>query len=340
MTPTAPRTLILAAFAAVYLIWGSTYLAIKVTLETLPPLSAAAARFLTAGALLYAFARARGHAAPERRHWPGVIFVGGLLLLGGNGGVSWAEQRVPSGLASVIIASVPLFVAVMEAVAGRGERPGPAMFAGVGLGFGGLAVLVTAKAGAPGAVAPSGAVVLLGAAFCWSLGSVGSRRVALPPSLLVSTACQMLAGGALLVVASGLLGEWPQIDLQRASARSLLAVGYLVVFGSIVAYSAYVWLLRAVAPTRVATYAYVNPVVALGLGWGFADEALSPRALGAAALTILGVVVIVTARGVRAAAATAPPSAPAPAPLAPLEVTCPVTPGGAPSATTVRWPEV
>lgn len=311
--PAAPRSLILAAFAAVYVIWGSTYLAIKVTLETLPPLSAAAFRFLTAGALLYAFARARGHAPPQRRHWPGLAFVGGLLLLGGNGGVSWAQQQVPSGLASVIIASIPIFVAVMEALSGRGERPGKAMFAGVALGFGGIAVLVTARSGVSDAVPPVGAAVLLGAAFCWSLGSVGSRRVVLPPSLLVSTACQMVAGGALLVVASGLAGEWPRIDLARASTRSLLAVAYLIVFGSIVAYSAYVWLLRTVAPTRVATYAYVNPVVALALGWGFADEALGPRTLGAAGLTILGVVVIVTAKGARAATA-APPSAPPTAP--------------------------
>lgn len=316
MIPAAPRALILAAFAAVYLIWGSTYLAIKVTLETLPPLSAAAFRFLTAGALLYGFARLRGHAAPERRHWPGLVFVGGALLLGGNGGVSWAQQQVPSGLASVIIASIPIFVAVLEAVSGRGERPGPAMLGGVALGFGGIALLVTARTGVAGSVPPGGAAVLVGAAFCWSLGSVGSRRVALPPSLLVSTACQMIAGGALLVAASGVAGEWPRVDLAHASGRSLVAVGYLIVFGSIVAYSAYVWLLRTVAPTRVATYAYVNPVVALGLGWGFAGEALAPRTLGAAALTILGVVVIVTARSARAPA-SAPPSAPSAPPGGP-----------------------
>lgn len=325
MTSSPPRLLVVAAFAAVYLIWGSTYLAIKVTLETLPPLSAAALRFLAAGALLYAFARARGHAAPERRHWPGLAFVGGLLLLCGNGGLSWAQQVVPSGLASVVIAAIPIFVVVMEAVSGQGERPGPVMFLGVALGFGGIALLVTSRGdaggGASGPIPPWGAAVLLFSAFCWALGSVGSRRVALPPSLVVSTAGQMLAGGALLVAASGVAGEWARIDVARVSARSLVAVAYLIVFGSIVAYSAYVWLLRVVAPTRVATYAYVNPVVALALGWGFAGEALEARTLLAAGLTILGVVVIVTARAARAAGA--PPGAPEPRPASPVPVVDP-----------------
>ncbi len=328
LIPSPPRSLIVAAFAAVYVIWGSTYLAIKVTLETLPPLSAAAFRFLVAGALLYAYARLRGHAAPERRHWPGLAFVGGLLLLGGNGGLSWAQQHVPSGLASVVIASIPIFVALMEALSGRGERPGPAMLAGVALGFGGIAWLVASKSDVGAAtIPPVSAAVLVSAAFCWALGSVGSRRVALPPSLLVSTAGQMLAGGALLVVASGVAGEWPRIDLARASTRSLVAVAYLIFLGSIVAYSAYVWLLRVVAPTRVATYAYVNPVVALALGWGFASEALEPRTLGAAGLTIVGVVVIVTAKAARAAPPSAPPTTPTtPAPLTRVPAAQPTAP--------------
>lgn len=318
MTDAAPRLLIVAAFAAVYLIWGSTYLAIKVALETLPPLAAGAARFLAAGAALYAFARLRGHPAPAARHWPGMALVGGLLLLGGNGGLSWAQQHVPSGLASVIIASIPLFVTLIEALrpgADPRDRPGVTTFAGVAVGFGGIALLVTARHGAPAEVPPGGAAVLLGAAFCWALGSVGSRHVPLPPSILVSIAGQMLAGGALLVVASGVAGEWPRVDLAGASARSLGALAYLVTFGSLVAYSAYVWLLRTVAPTRVATYAYVNPLVALVLGWGLAGEALSGRAVAAAGLTIAGVVVIVTARATRPApTGAAPPTAPDPLP--------------------------
>lgn len=321
MDAPASRGLIVAAFAAVYLIWGSTYLAIRVTLETLPPFSAAAARFLLAGAILYAYARLRGHAAPERGHWRGLAFVGGLLLLGGNGGVMWAQQHVPSGLASVIIASIPIFVAVFDAVASRGSEravaPSPAMILGVLLGFGGLVLLVSARTGTSGAIDPLGAAALLCSAFCWALGSVGSRHVSLPPSLIVSTACQMLCGGALLAVASAFTGEWAKIDPSRVSGRSLLAVSYLIVFGSIVAYSAYVWLLRTVAPTRVATYAYVNPIVALLLGWGFAGEELHARTLGAAGLTILGVVVIVTARSAKAAA----PKVEAPtAPAAPVAV--------------------
>lgn len=312
MDPRAPRGLVIAAFAIVYVIWGSTYLAIKVALETLPPFAIASVRFLIAGALLYAVARARGEAAPERRHWPGLALVGGLLLLGGNGGVMWAQQHVPSGLASVVIAMVPIFVAVFDAFGEKGTRPGPAMLGGVALGFGGIALLVLGGRGLPGSIAPIGALALLGSACSWALGSVCSRRVALPPSLLVATACQMLCGGALQGVASLATGEWSRVDLGAASSRSVLAIAYLVVFGSLVAFSAYVWLLRVVAPTRVATYAYVNPVVALLLGWLVAGEALTPLTLAAASLTIAGVVVIVTARATPKAAA-APPLAPAPA---------------------------
>jgi drug/metabolite transporter (DMT)-like permease len=292
----APRGLVIAAFTIVYVIWGSTYLAIKVSLETLPPFAIASVRFLIAGALLYAIARARGDAPPERRHWPGLALVGGLLLLGGNGGVMWAQQHVPSGLASVVIAMVPIFVAIFDAFGEKGTRPSPAMIAGVALGFGGIALLVLGGRGLPGSIAPIGALALLGSACSWALGSVCSRRVALPPSLLIATAGQMLCGGALQGVASLTTGEWARVDLGAASWRSLLAIAYLVVFGSLVAFSAYVWLLRVVAPTRVATYAYVNPVVALLLGWLLAGEQLTGLTLGAAALTIAGVVVIVTAR--------------------------------------------
>jgi drug/metabolite transporter (DMT)-like permease len=305
----APRGLIIAAFLAVYLIWGSTYLAIKVSLESLPPFLTAAGRFALAGAVLYVVGLARGEAGPTRAQWRSAALVGGLLLLGGNGGVMWAQQRVPSGLASVLIAMVPIFVVLLEALLSKqGERPTLGMAVGVLIGFAGVALLVGGGRGAPGAVDLLGALALLCSAFSWALGSVTSRKVALPPSPMMSTACQMLAGGALLAVLGLAQGEARTLDLGAVTLRSWLAVAYLTLFGSIVAFSAYVWLLKNVAPTRVATYAYVNPVVALLLGTFVLKEALHPRTLVAAGLTLVGVCVIVTAKG------RAKPATPAPTP--------------------------
>lgn len=298
-TPRAAPGLIVAAFLAVYVIWGSTYLAIKVSLESLPPFLTAAARFMLAGAILFGVALARGDAAPGRAQWRSALLVGGLLLLGGNGGVMWAQQRVPSGLASVLIAMVPIFVVLLEALWSTKQADRPTLGMGVGalIGFAGVALLVGGGRASPGAVDLLGAVALLCSAFSWALGSVTSRKVALPASPILSTACQMLAGGALLAALGVAQGEARTIDLGAVTLRSWLAVGYLTLFGSIVAFSAYVWLLKNVAPTRVATYAYVNPVVALLLGHFVADEALAPRTLVAAGLTLVGVCVIVTAKG-------------------------------------------
>lgn len=299
MTPReAPsRWLVIAAFAAVYLVWGSTYLAILFAIETLPPFWMAAARFLTAGALLYAWARWRGEPTPRPVHWRSATIVGLLLLLGGNGGVVWAEQRVPSGLAALLVATVPLWMVLLDG-AGRGWRrpPGRLLF-GVAVGLAGVALLVGPGEFAGGGGAdPAGALVLIVASLSWTLGSLYSRRAELPASPLLGTAMQMLGGGVGLAIAGLVAGEGSRLDLAAASARSLWALGYLVVFGSLVGFTAYIWLLRVSTPALVSTYAYVNPVVAVLLGWAFAGEALTPRTLLAAGVIVGAVVLITTVR--------------------------------------------
>ncbi len=298
----ATRLQVGAAFAAIYVVWGSTYLAIRFAIETLPPFLMAGVRFLAAGAILYTWTRLRGTPAPAARHWRSAAIVGGLLLLGGNGGVVWSEQRVASGLAALLVATVPLWVVGFEALglggAVAGHRlPAPRVLVGVGLGLLGVALLVGPGriAGGPGAD-PLGAGVLVLASMSWAAGSLYSRRAALPASPFLATAMEMLAGGALLTLAGIATGEVGRLDLAAASARSLAAFGYLVGMGSLVGFTAYIWLLRVERPARVATYAYVNPVVAMLLGWALADEPLSARTLLAAAVIVAAVVAITTAR--------------------------------------------
>lgn len=291
------RLQVASAFAAVYILWGSTYLAIKFALESLPPFWMASSRFLIAGALLYVWACRRGEPKPTRIHWRSAVVVGGLLLLGGNGGVVFAEQRVPSGLAALLVATVPLWMVMLDG-AGRGwRRPPIQVLLGIGLGLAGVALLVGPGRFAGGhGVDPLGAAALLFGALCWATGSLYSRRAPLPPSPLLGTAMEMLGGGACLAVAGLLSGEWHRLDLAAASPRSLLAVAYLVIFGSLVGFTAYVWLLKVSTPPLVATYAYVNPVVAVFLGWAFAGEPVTARTLLAAAVIVGAVVLITTHR--------------------------------------------
>lgn len=297
---------LVAAFAAIYVIWGSTYFAIRVAIETIPPFLMAGLRFLLAGAVLYAWCRCRGAPAPSLRHWLSATIIGGLLLLGGNGGVVWSEQFVPSGIAALIVATVPLWLVLLNWLGPAGQRPGIAEVAGVALGFTGMILLVQMGGGEAGApLHRLGAIVLLVATLSWSVGSLYSRRAPLPSSPLVATGMEMLAGGALLTLAGTIAGEWPRFAPGAMSVRSLTAVVYLIVFGSLVAFTAYMWLLRVTTPARVATYAYVNPIVALLLGWGFAGEPLTARTLLASAVILLGVVVTITYRGAPSATAAA-----------------------------------
>jgi len=291
------RGRILLAFAAVYLIWGSTYLAIRFAIETLPPFLMAGARFTCAGAILYAVARARGAPRPERIHWRSALLVGGLLLLGGNGLVVWAEQRIPSGTAALIVGVVPIWIATLQALERGGRLPRGARAVGLLVGVGGVALLVGPDAVVPQsrAAALGGAAVVL-ASLSWAVGSLLSRRVPLPKSGAIATATEMLCGGALLLLAGTLSGEWSSLDLGRASATSWLSLVYLTIFGSIVAFSAYIWLLRVVSPALAATYAYVNPLVAVFLGWALGGEPLTARVLAAAAIIVGAVVLMTNAR--------------------------------------------
>ncbi|MBX6330421.1 MAG: drug/metabolite exporter YedA [Gemmatimonadaceae bacterium] len=282
--------MIVAAFAAVYVIWGSTYLAIRFAIETLPPLLMAGIRFVIAGAMLYAWMRVRGARRPTRSEWLGATVVGALLLLGGNGLVVWSEQRVPSGMTALLVATVPLWMVLMTWLRPNGTRPTAMVATGVALGLAGLAILVqpsTIMGG--GAIDPLGALVLLIASLSWAAGSLYSRQATMPPSPLLATAMEMLAGGALLILAGALTGEWSQLSLGAVSTRSVVALTYLVLFGSLVGFTAYVWLLRVANPTHVSTYAYVNPVIAVFLGWALADEPITPRTLVAAAIIVAAV---------------------------------------------------
>lgn len=295
-----PRSKIVAAFLAIYLVWGSTYLAIRFAIETIPPFLMAGARFVVAGTLLFTFARVRGAPRPTARHWRSTAVVGVLLLLGGNGGVVWAEQVVPSGLAALLVATVPLWMVLLEWGAG-GERPTGSVMAGVALGLLGVALLVgpSSFAGA-GRVDPLGAAVLIGASLSWAAGSLYSRRASLPDVPLVGAGMHMVSGGAALLVAGILTGEGSRLAFAAISMRSALALGYLIVFGAIVGFTAYVWLLRTTSPARVATYAYVNPVIAVLLGWALAAEPLGMRVIGAAAM-IVAAVALITGGGRRLA---------------------------------------
>jgi drug/metabolite transporter (DMT)-like permease len=291
------RFAIVAAFAAVYLIWGSTYLAIRFAIETLPPFTMAGVRFIIAGAVLYIWVVKHSDEKPSPPHWRSALIVGGLLLLGGNGGVVWAEQFVPSGLAALVIATVPLWMVLFEWLGPDHIRPSRLTLLGLVVGFAGVAVLVGGDDGFEAARIPwIPAFVLLFASASWAAGSLYSRRAALPRSPLLATSMEMLGGGALLVAAGILAGEGNDVALADVSLRSALSLAYLIVFGSIVAFSAYIWLLRVTTPARASTYAYVNPVVAVLLGWLLASEPLTPRIGLATVLVVAAVLAVITGR--------------------------------------------
>jgi drug/metabolite transporter (DMT)-like permease len=278
-----------AALATVYLVWGSTYLAIRVADRTIPPLLMSSVRFLIAGTALYAFA-SRGRARPTLRQWGAAAIVGAGLLLIGNGGVAWAETRIESGLAALIIAMIPLWVALMDRVF-FGRRLSIAAVSGLVVGFGGVALLIH-----PGGGGDIVAMLLLvGAAAGWAAGSLYARGAALPESPLLSASMQMLSAGLLLGIAGLATGEASGVSADSFSAKPVIAVGYLVLIGSIVAFTAYAWLLKNVRISIVATYAFVNPVVAVVLGTVFLSEPLRWTTIIAGAAIVVAVVLIVTA---------------------------------------------
>jgi drug/metabolite transporter (DMT)-like permease len=309
--PQSSRTLVILAFAAVYVLWGSTYLAIRYAIETLPPFLMAATRFLIAGTILFAWAALSGERIRYAlRQWPKALIIGGLLLLGGNGGVTWAEKYIATSLAALLVAAEPLWVVMLNWGLSH-KRPNAKVLVGVLVGLGGVALLVSDGLTSVQARSPMNivsAIVVLLAGFCWAAGSVFANRSPIKASTSMASGMQMLGGGFLLLVVALLVGDFKRLSVENASWLSIGAVCYLIVFGSLVTFTAYSWLLRNVTPERAATYAYVNPVVAVFLGWYLAGEPITSRMLVAAAIIIGSVVLITTYGREHTTPATAPNS--------------------------------
>lgn len=293
---TAPRRLhLLVAFFLIYFIWGSTYLAIRYAVETLPPFLMAGLRFVIAGLLMYGFLRLRGAANPSREQWLKLSVVGIFMFLCGNGFVVWAEQYITSGLAALLVALLPLWLMLFDWLWARGPKPSPTALCGIALGIAGTVLLLD-----PGSVAGSdihlpGALMVLLASVCWAFGSIYSKRFRHPPSIFMSAACQMIGGGIALVLTAVVLGETDTFAWREVSAISFGSFLYLMVFGSMVAISAYVWLLQNASASSISTYAFVNPAVAIFLGWLVADEAITPHILAGAGIILAGVVLVIRA---------------------------------------------
>ncbi|MFO1449583.1 MAG: EamA family transporter [Opitutaceae bacterium] len=303
----ASRGALWLAFAAIYLIWGSTYLGIRVAIETIPPFAMTALRFLVAGPILLAIVKAQGTPWPTWAQVRHNTAVGIFLLVGGNGLVAWAEQHVNSGMTALIIGISPLFMVLIEWAWPGGRGPTGLTVAGLVLGFVGVAWLVAPwESSATGGLHLGGVVAILGSCFCWCFGSIYSRHLRNPASPLMSSSVQMIGGGLGLALVAVWHGDWSRFDVHAVSARSAGAFAYLVVIGSLVAFSTFVWLLKNSTPARVSTYAFVNPVVAVILGWYLAEEPVNGRTVISATLIVAAVVIITLQKAV--AASPAPPS--------------------------------
>lgn len=309
--PVRETSLVLAAFAAVYVVWGSTYLAIRIGIESFPPLILAGLRHTTVGLFLYPILRRKTGIRPTAANWRAAIITGALLLFVGNGGVSWAEMTVPSGIAALLVATVSLWLVIVDWLRPGGVKPVPRVVMGLLMGFVGLALLVgPAHLGGSERVDPRGAAVLVVASFAWACGSLYSKHGGMPSSPMLSVAMQSFAGGVILLIAGLFAGEFRGLHLATISLRSWLALGYLIVFGSGIGFSAYIYILQKSTAARVATYAFVNPVVALFLGWLIVSETITLRTVVAAAVILTAVILVITAPHRTPAAASAPVPAP------------------------------
>lgn len=285
------RWKIALAFLAVYLCWGMTYLAMRVAVRDIPPHLMSGARFLVAGLVLYLWTRWRGDPKPTARNWYAATVVGAFLLLGGNATVAWAEQQVPSGLAAVLIAVAPIWMVGMEWARG-GPAPTKRVIAGLLLGLVGVGLLVSPRGHVTGQVDALGAALLVLASASWAWGSVTSKSAPLPKSPFLATSMEMIAGGALLLVTAALVGQFGQFKPAEVSTNAILAWLFLVVFGSLVGFTAYVWLLGVTSIAKAGTYAYVNPIVAVFLGWAILGEPVTGRTLMAAVVILIGVALV------------------------------------------------
>ncbi len=287
----------LLAFGIVYFVWGSTFLAIRVGVREMPPLIMAALRFGTAGAVLYGWTRARGEQAPKGREWLSVLLLASIMFVCDYGLLFWAETRVPSGIAAVMLGTIPAFMAIGEVVLLRTGKFTASLAISLLVGLSGVAVLTMHSAGLGGpAISGIGAGALVIAAVSWSVASILTRKLPLPESKTVSSGAQMLVGGVLLVGVSGAFGEWPRFHPSVVSAGAWFALGYLIVAGSIAGYTAYLWLIHHESPTRVGTYAYVNPVVAVAIGYWLGGEALGLRTVAGTVLVLGSVMAIMMTR--------------------------------------------
>jgi drug/metabolite transporter (DMT)-like permease len=311
MTPAvASRFRVIAAFAAIYSIWSTSYLAIRFAVETIPPLLLGGARFVLAGGIVYLYAALRQNLRISRKDWLHALVVGTLLFAGGNGGVVWGQQTVASGIAALLVASVPIWMVLIDWARPGGRPQNVWTMGGLVLGLIGVSVLVGPDFVTKRGIDFVGAAVILGAGVSWAAGTIYAKRVAKPPSTLAGTSTQMLCGGLVHFTAAVFTDEPARFVAADVSTRSLLGFGYLVVFASIIAFTAYSYLVGATTPARLGTYAYVNPVIAVYVGWALADEPVTMRTMIAAAIIVVAVA-IVTLTAADEPAPKKPPARPA-----------------------------
>ena len=291
------RPSIWIALVAVYILWGSTYLAIRLSVETIPPFAMSGLRFVIAGGTLLAwrlYVAARAGTLPTAMQWRRALVIGALLLLGGNGAVAWAEQTVPSGITALIVSSVPLWMALIDRVF-FGRRLSIAAIVGLVVGFGGVALLVDGPSWG-GSVSLLGAAILVAGSLSWASGSIYARQAHMPEDSLLSTGMEMLLGGLCLCIAALATGEFSHLDIAAVTTQSWIAFAYLIFFGGIAGFSAYLWVIRNGPTTLVSTYAFVNPMVAVFLGWTLGHELVGPRVVAAGVTIIAAVALIVSSR--------------------------------------------
>jgi drug/metabolite transporter (DMT)-like permease len=286
---------ILFAFAMIYFVWGSTFLAIRVGVHEVPPFLLAAVRFFTAGLVMYLWLRLKGTPNPTRREWMAASALGALIFVVDYGCLFWAEQRVPSGIAAVVLATIPVFITLMEIIFLRTQRLTIRLGFALLLGLCGVAVLMNNSFSLTEVpINRAGAIALLIASITWSIATIFTRQLPLPASKPMSAAAQMLTGGALLFVLTAVTVEFKGFNVQAVSGRAWFALVYLIIAGSIVGFTAYVWLLHYESPTKVGTYAYVNPVVAVALGYFLGGEVVGPRTIFGTLLILVSVITITT----------------------------------------------
>jgi drug/metabolite transporter (DMT)-like permease len=298
------------SYAAVCLIWGSTYLAVKVAMETLPPLLMGGVRFLIAGMLMFAWLRWRGVAAPTLAQWRSCAVIGALLIVGGNAGTMLSVRYIPTGVAALVATSLPMWMVLLDWLRPAGKRPAGGVFLGLGLGFAGIILLVqpwkallhpdsVLHSGHP-IINPIGVLLVTGGVIAWALGSLYSRHAEVPDSPLMSTAAQLLIGGAMMLAIGLGMGEASHIDIAHLSVKSLVSVVYLIIFGSIIAFSAYSWLLQHASPAVASSYTYINPLIAVLLGWALGGEAMTRMMLLAGLIILVAVGIIAKYRSATA----------------------------------------